>query len=41
MGETEVQFAGASDDENLFSNQGLPQDQLDIPPYIRNRLKRQ
>jgi cell division protein FtsZ len=40
MGETEIQFAGASDDENLFSNQGLPQDQLDIPPYIRNRIKR-
>ncbi|MDR1508798.1 MAG: cell division protein FtsZ [Synergistaceae bacterium] len=40
VGETEVQFAGAPDDENLFSNQGLPQDQLDIPPYIRNRVKR-
>jgi cell division protein FtsZ len=40
MGETEVRFSNASDDENLFSNQGLPQDQLDIPPYIRNRAKR-
>jgi cell division protein FtsZ len=37
MGETAVRVYGAQDDENLFSNQGLPQDQLDIPAYIRKR----
>ncbi|MDR1651439.1 MAG: cell division protein FtsZ [Synergistaceae bacterium] len=36
MGETEVRLS-LSDDENLFMNQGLPQDQLDIPAYVRKR----
>jgi cell division protein FtsZ len=37
MGETAVMFSGFPDDENLFSSQGIPQDQLDIPSYIRRR----
>ncbi|MDR3280580.1 MAG: cell division protein FtsZ [Synergistaceae bacterium] len=39
LGETEVRFSSPSDDENLFNNQGLPQDQLDIPAYVRRRRR--
>ncbi|MDR3165515.1 MAG: cell division protein FtsZ [Synergistaceae bacterium] len=37
IGETAVMFSGFPDDENLFSSQGIPQDQLDIPSYIRRK----
>jgi cell division protein FtsZ len=37
MGETAVMFSGFPDDENLFGIQGVPQDQVDIPSYIRKR----
>ncbi|MDR0765124.1 MAG: cell division protein FtsZ [Synergistaceae bacterium] len=37
MGETAVLFSGFPDDENLFNNQGIPQDQVDIPSYIRKK----
>ena len=36
MGESEVRLA-LSEEENLFDAQGLPQDQLDIPAYIRKK----
>ena len=38
MGESEVRLA-LSEEENLFDAQGLPQDQLDIPAYIRKKKK--
>ena len=38
IGESEVRLA-LSDEENLFNAQGLPQDQLDIPAYIRRKKK--
>ncbi|MDR1132865.1 MAG: cell division protein FtsZ [Synergistaceae bacterium] len=37
MGETAVLFSGFPDDENLFNSQGVPQDQVDIPSYIRKK----
>jgi cell division protein FtsZ len=37
MGETEVRLSG--EEENLFNTQGLPQDQLDIPAYVRRKKK--
>jgi cell division protein FtsZ len=39
MGETEVRLTSAGEGENLFEAQGLPQDQLDIPAYIRRKKK--
>jgi cell division protein FtsZ len=39
MGETEVRLSVSGDEENLFKNQGLPQDQLDIPAYVRRKKK--
>jgi cell division protein FtsZ len=38
IGESEVRLA-MSEEENLFNAQGLPQDQLDIPAYIRRKQK--
>jgi cell division protein FtsZ len=38
LGETEVRLS-AGEEENLFKNQGLPQDQLDIPAYVRKKKK--
>jgi cell division protein FtsZ len=38
LGETEVRLS-AGEEENLFKNQGLPQDQLDIPAYVRRKKK--
>jgi cell division protein FtsZ len=35
MGETAVLFSGFTDEENLFGSQGGPEDQVDIPSYIR------
>jgi hypothetical protein len=35
MGETAVLFSGFPDEENLFGSQEVPQDQVDIPSYIR------
>jgi cell division protein FtsZ len=35
MGETAVMFSGFPDEDNLFGSQGAPQDQIDIPSYIR------
>jgi cell division protein FtsZ len=39
MGETEVRLSLSPDEENLFSTLGLPQDQLDIPAYVRKKKK--
>jgi cell division protein FtsZ len=39
MGETAVLFSGFPDEENLFGSQGGPQDQVDIPSYIRKRKR--
>ena len=38
MGESEVRLA-LTEEGNLFDAQGLPQDQLDIPAYIRRKKK--
>jgi cell division protein FtsZ len=35
MGEAAVLFSGFPDEENLFGSQGTPQDQIDIPSYLR------
>jgi ATP-binding cassette subfamily B protein len=37
--DADARFNGPADEENLFNNQGLPQDQLDIPAYIRRKRK--
>jgi hypothetical protein len=39
LGESEVRFSGTPEEENLFNAQGLPQDQLDIPAYLRKKKK--
>jgi cell division protein FtsZ len=37
--ETEARVTAPGEGENLFDAQGLPQDQLDIPAYVRKRKK--
>jgi cell division protein FtsZ len=39
MGESEVRLSASPEEENLFNTQGLPQDQLDIPAYVRRKKK--
>ncbi|MDR1965609.1 MAG: cell division protein FtsZ [Synergistaceae bacterium] len=39
MGETEVRFSDSGEGGGLFNAQGLPQDQLDIPAYLRKKKK--
>jgi cell division protein FtsZ len=39
LGESEVRFSGTPEEGDLFNAQGLPQDQLDIPAYLRKKKK--